>query len=159
MPIGTGNQVIPGLGSHHIAIQTTDYEASVRFYTEVMGMTEVVGFETGGRRALILDIGDGSHMELFEPIPGTQPSNDADGDIVFHFALQTTDIEAAARTRPRRRHGNHRRTEDRSDGTAEYQSGIFQGTERRGGRIYSGQQLEARLPHKSRHRAPRPGNA
>jgi len=95
MPIGTGNQVIPGLGSHHIAIQTTDYEASVRFYTEVMGMTKVVGFETGGRRALILDIGDGSHMELFEPIPGTQPSNDADGDIVFHFALQTTDIEAA----------------------------------------------------------------
>lgn len=87
--------MIAGLGSHHIAIQTTDYEASVRFYTEVMGMTEVVGFETGGRRAVMLDIGDGSHMELFEPIPGTQPSNDATGNIVFHFALQTTDIEAA----------------------------------------------------------------
>lgn len=95
MPIGTKNQVMAGLGSHHIAIQTTDYEASLAFYTEVMGMTEVVGFETGGRRALILDIGDGSHMELFEPIPGTQPSNDATGDIVFHFALQTTDIESA----------------------------------------------------------------
>ena len=95
MPIGTKNQVIAGLGSHHIAVQTTDYEASVRFYTEVMGMTEVVEFETGGRRAVMLDIGDGSHMELFEPIPGTQPSNDATGDIVFHFALQTTDIEAA----------------------------------------------------------------
>ena len=95
MPIGTRNKVIAGLGSHHIAIQTTDYEASVRFYTEIMGMTEVVGFETGGRRAVILDIGDGSHMELFEPIPGTQPSNDANGNIVFHFALQTTDIKAA----------------------------------------------------------------
>ncbi|MCY3917232.1 MAG: VOC family protein [Chloroflexi bacterium] len=95
MPIGTRNKMIAGLGSHHIAIQTTDYEASVRFYTEVMGMTEVVGFETGGRRAVMLDIGDGSHMELFEPIPGTQPSNDATGNIVFHFALQTTDIEAA----------------------------------------------------------------
>lgn len=95
MPIGSKNKVIAGLGTHHIAIQTTDYDASVAFYTEVMGMTEVVGFETGGRRALILDIGDGSHMELFEPIPGTQPSNDATGDIVFHVALQTTDIEAA----------------------------------------------------------------
>ena len=95
MPIGAKNQAIPGLGSHHIAVQTTDYETSVRFYTEVMGMTEVVEFETGGRRAMMLDIGDGSHMELFEPIPGTQPSNDATGDIVFHFALQTTDIEAA----------------------------------------------------------------
>ena len=95
MPIGTRNKVIAGLGSHHIAIQTTDYQASVRFYTEVMGMTEVVEFETGGRRAVMLDIGDGSHMELFEPIPGTQPSNDANGNIVFHFALQTTDIKAA----------------------------------------------------------------
>ena len=95
MPIGTKNKVIAGLGTHHIAIQTTDYEASLAFYSEVMGMTEVVGFETGGRRAVILDIGDGSHLELFEPIPGTQPANDATGDIVFHFALQTTDIEAA----------------------------------------------------------------
>jgi len=95
MPIGTKNKAIPGLGSHHIAVQTTDYEASVAFYTDVMGMTEVVEFETGGRRAVMLDIGDGSHMELFEPIPGTQPSDDATGDIVFHFALQTTDIEAA----------------------------------------------------------------
>ena len=95
MPIGTGNKAIAGLGSHHIAIQTTDYEASVDFYTEVMGMTEVVGFLSQGRRAVILDIGDGSHMELFEPIPGTQPSNDATGNIVFHFALQTTDIDTA----------------------------------------------------------------
>lgn len=95
MPIGTKNQVIAGLGTHHIAIQTVDFEASVTFYTEVLGMTEVVSFETGGRRAVILDIGDGSHLELFEPVPGSQPSNDAAGNIVFHFALQTSDIESA----------------------------------------------------------------
>ena len=95
MPIGNKNSKIAGLGTHHIAVQTVDYEASVKFYTEVMGMIEVVGFESQGRRAVILDIGDGSHMELFEPIPGTQPSNDATGNVVFHFALQTTDIEQA----------------------------------------------------------------
>ena len=95
MPIGTQNQAIAGLGTHHIAIQTVDYEASLKFYTEVMGMTEVVGFENQGRRVAILDIGDGSHIELFEPIPGTQPANDATGNVVFHFALQTTDIESA----------------------------------------------------------------
>ena len=95
MPVGNKNSKIAGLGTHHIAVQTVDYEASVRFYTEVMGMSEVVGFESEGRRAVILDIGDGSHMELFEPIPGTQPSNDATGNVVFHFALQTTDIESA----------------------------------------------------------------
>ena len=95
MPIGNKNRKIAGLGTHHIAVQTQDYEASVRFYTEVMGMSEVVGFKSEGRRAVILDIGDGSHMELFEPIPGTQPSSDATGNVVFHFALQTTDIESA----------------------------------------------------------------
>ena len=95
MPIGNKNRKIAGLGTHHIAVQTQDYEASVRFYTEVMGMSEVVGFKSEGRRAVILDIGDGSHMELFEPIPGTQPSSDATGNVVFHFALQTTDIKAA----------------------------------------------------------------
>lgn len=95
MPIGNKNSKIAGLGTHHIAVQTVDYEASLKFYTEVMGMSEVVGFENQGRRAVILDIGDGSHMELFEPIPGTQPSNDATGNVVFHFALQTTDIESA----------------------------------------------------------------
>ena len=95
MPIGNKNSKIAGLGTHHIAVQTQDYEASVRFYTEVMGMSEVVGFKSEGRRAVILDIGDGSHMELFEPIPGTQPSSDATGNVVFHFALQTTDINAA----------------------------------------------------------------
>ena len=95
MPIGNKNSKIAGLGTHHIAVQTVDYEASVRFYTEVMGMSEVVGFKSEGRRAVILDIGDGSHMELFEPIPGTQPSSDATGNVVFHFALQTTDIKAA----------------------------------------------------------------
>ncbi len=95
MPVGNKNSKIAGLGTHHIAVQTVDYEASVRFYTEVMGMSEVVGFENEGRRAVILDIGDGSHMELFEPIPGTQPSGDATGNVVFHFALQTTDIESA----------------------------------------------------------------
>ena len=95
MPVGNKNRKIAGLGTHHIAVQTVDYDASVRFYTEVMGMSEVVGFVSEGRRAVILDIGDGSHMELFEPIPGTQPSSDATGNVVFHFALQTTDINAA----------------------------------------------------------------
>ncbi len=95
MPIGNKNSKIAGLGTHHIAVQTVDYEASVKFYTEVMGMSEVVGFENQGRRVVILDIGDGSHMELFEAIPGTQPSNDATGNVVFHFALTTSDIEPA----------------------------------------------------------------
>ena len=95
MPIGTQNQTIAGLGCHHIAVQTQDYEASVAFYTEVMGMNKAVEFKAGGRRIALLDIGDGSHLELFEPVPGTSPSGNAEGNVVFHFALATTDIEPA----------------------------------------------------------------
>ena len=95
MPIGTRNQTMPGLGSHHIAVQTQDYAASLAFYTEVMGMELVAEFGSPQRRICLLDIGDGSHIELFEPEPGTTPSGNADGNVVFHFALATTDIEAA----------------------------------------------------------------
>ena len=95
MPIGTMNQKIAGLGTHHIAVQTQDYEASIAFYTEVMGMVQTAEFSAGGRRICLLDIGDGSHLELFEPVPGTSPSGDAEGNVVFHFALATSNIEAA----------------------------------------------------------------
>ena len=95
MPIGNKNHAIAGLGTHHIAVQTQDYEASVAFYTEVMGMQKVVEWSGGDRRIALLDIGDGSHLELFEPVPGTRPSGDATDNVVFHFALATTDIANA----------------------------------------------------------------
>ncbi len=95
MPIGNKNQAIAGLGTHHIAVQTRDYEASLTFYTEVMGMEKAVEFEAGGRRIALLDIGDGSHLELFEPLPNAEPAGDPSNDVLFHFALATSDIAAA----------------------------------------------------------------
>ena len=92
MPVGNRNQAIAGLGSHHIAVQTRDYEASIAFYTNVMGMAQTAEFSAGGRRITLLDIGDGSHLELFEPVPGSAPSGEASNDVLFHFALATTDI-------------------------------------------------------------------
>lgn len=95
MPVGNKNSKIAGLGTHHIAVQTQNYENSIAFYTEVMGMERTVEFSAGGRRISLLDIGDGSHLELFEPLPGSSPSGDATDNVVFHFALTTTDIEPA----------------------------------------------------------------
>ena len=71
MPVGSKNQEIAGLGTHHIAVQTQDFQASVAFYTEVMGMQKMVEWDGSGRRIALLDIGDGSHLELFEPVAGT----------------------------------------------------------------------------------------
>jgi glyoxylase I family protein len=94
MPTGTTNRQIPGCGTHHIALQTRDWDASLRLYRDVLGMQIVAEFGTPERRILLLDIGDGSHMELFAPQPGAadQP---AAADLFPHIALATTDTRQA----------------------------------------------------------------
>jgi glyoxylase I family protein len=90
MPIGTTNRQIPGCGAHHIALQTHDWDASLRLYRDVLGMQIVAEFGPAERRILFLDLGDGSHMELFAPLPATadQP---ASANMFTHIALATTD--------------------------------------------------------------------
>lgn len=98
MPIGNKNQIIAGLGSHHIAIQTPNWNASEKFYVDVMGMEKIVQVQFGSpeRHLALFDIGDGSHMELIESTPDSfNPDTKSINDPILHFALTTTDIEAA----------------------------------------------------------------
>ena len=97
MPLGSKNTVVKGCGTHHIAVQTRDWEASLKLYRDVLGMSEVTRFEgSDGQTIMLLDAGDGSHIELFEPLTNTpQPSDKAANDPVIHFALATTDTRAA----------------------------------------------------------------
>ncbi len=94
MPIGTTNRQIPGCGAHHIALQTRDWDASLRLYRDILGMRIVAEFGTPERRILLLDIGDGSYLELFAPLPGAddQPVN---ANLLTHVALATTDTRQA----------------------------------------------------------------
>lgn len=95
MPIGTKNTVIAGGGVHHIALQTRDWEASLRLYQGVLGMTEVTRFTGGdGQTIMLLDAGDGCYLELFEPTENT-PTGAATNDPLTHIALATTDARAA----------------------------------------------------------------
>ena len=92
------NRVLPGLGTHHIAVQTRDWEASLKLYRDVLGMEIVADFEGASpkRRILLLDIGDGSHMELFDTYAGsTKPCNDITTDPIFQFALTVDDTRSA----------------------------------------------------------------
>ncbi len=96
MPLGTQNTVIPGAGCHHIAVQAREWEASLRLYRDVLGMPIVAEFGSPERRILLLDMGDGSHIELFAPKEDTPPpGSPAPNDPVTHFALTTTDTHAA----------------------------------------------------------------
>jgi catechol 2,3-dioxygenase-like lactoylglutathione lyase family enzyme len=88
------NRLIPGCGTHHLAVQTQDLEASLRLYRDVLGMPVVAEFGPPERRILLLDIGDGSHIELFEPPPGFIAP--APGQYpLMHIALRTSDTRQA----------------------------------------------------------------
>jgi glyoxylase I family protein len=94
MPIGTTNRLIPGCGAHHIALQARDWEASLRLYRDVLGMQIVAEFGTPERRIVLLDLGDGSHLELFAPQP-TTADQPASANVFTHIALATTNTRQA----------------------------------------------------------------
>jgi glyoxylase I family protein len=81
---------------HHISIQTRDWDASLQFYRDVLGMEIVAEFGPPERPIVLLDAGDGSHIELFAPDPDLESSEkQTASNLIIHFALATTDTHAA----------------------------------------------------------------
>lgn len=85
------NAAIGGGGFHHIAMRVKDFDASVRFYTEGLGFRKGISWGEGAKRAIMLDTGDGNYVELFA---GGTDAPKPEGAIL-HFALRTTDCDAA----------------------------------------------------------------
>jgi glyoxylase I family protein len=88
------NPILGGGGFHHVCIKTRDWERTLRFYTEVLGCTEKIAwnFRDTGRRAVMLDTGDGNYIEIFED-PAYAPAPDG---AILHFALRTTKLDEVA---------------------------------------------------------------
>lgn len=96
MPVGTLNTIIPGCGMHHISIQTKDWDASLRLYRDVLGMKEVATFGSTEVPIMLLDMGDGSHVELIAPrTDSSSVEQSTAGCPILHFAIATTDTRAA----------------------------------------------------------------
>lgn len=95
MPKGTRNPILAGGGVHHVAIQTLDLEASLRFYRDTLGMTVAEVIERPGRTLYWLDAGDGTLVELFSPVADPAKLPAASTFPVPHFAFATTDTRAA----------------------------------------------------------------
>ncbi len=87
------NKKISGMGFHHINLKATDFDKSVKFYTEVLGMTPVCSWENNGTRVQMLDVGDGGIVEIGSDYAGQVP-----GGLWAHFALKVDDVEAAYNT-------------------------------------------------------------
>lgn len=75
-------------GFHHVAIKAFDFEATVKFYTEVLGFKPRIawGKET---KAIMLDSGDGNYLEVFSNGPEQQKP---EGPII-HMAFRTEDVD------------------------------------------------------------------
>lgn len=88
----SGSALVSGI--HHISVHTADLDASLRLYRDLLGMTVVNEFGTPERRILLLDSGDGSHIELTAPAsaPAHTPTAEAP---LLHIALRSADVRGA----------------------------------------------------------------
>lgn len=85
------NDIIKGLGFHHIALKANDFEKSVEFY-KALGLKEMVGWGEGDKRIAMFDLGDGGRIELFAG--GNDADFPAEGKYM-HFAMCCDDVDEA----------------------------------------------------------------
>jgi glyoxylase I family protein len=84
------NLKLRGGGLHHVAIAASDFERSLRFYTEGLGFRNVLTFPEEGQTVAMLDTGDATYVELFSGGSGKRPSGS-----ILHLALRTSDCDKA----------------------------------------------------------------
>ena len=77
-------------GIHHVAIKVKDFDRSLAFYTQVLGMAPTISWGEGDGRAVMLDCGEGACVEIFAGGKG----NLAEG-AWMHLALKVSDVDGA----------------------------------------------------------------
>ena len=85
------NKKIPNIGVHHVAIKAFDFDKSIKFYTEGLGFEKVAEWGEGAGRAAMLDIGNGSHFEIF----ANGNANEQQDAKFAHFAFATSNPDVA----------------------------------------------------------------
>ncbi len=77
-------------GFHHLAVKVRDYEKSLEFYINGLGLEVKYQWGEVGKRAAMIDLGNDNYIEVFEG------GNDkAEEKYYQHFALATDDCDAA----------------------------------------------------------------
>ncbi|MEM9419639.1 MAG: VOC family protein [Planctomycetota bacterium] len=60
------NPILKNSGIHHVAISTADFSRSISFYRDVLGCKPTMLWGPAGERGVMLDVGDGNYVEVFE---------------------------------------------------------------------------------------------
>jgi glyoxylase I family protein len=77
-------------GFHHVCVKTRDWDATMRFYCDVLGCTPKVAWRSAPERAVMLQIpGAQSYVEVFEDLRYQPQPNGS----ILHFALRTDRLD------------------------------------------------------------------
>lgn len=88
------NAVLGGGGFHHVAIRVSDFDRTVKLYTDIFGFKEKIRWGEGDKRSIMLDTGDGNYMEVFAGGRKMDPVGEmwAAGPFI-HVAFRTTRLK------------------------------------------------------------------
>jgi len=78
-------------GFHHIALRAKDFDATVRFYLEGLGLAQTAAWGEGDGRAVMLHAGNGNSLEIFA---GGTDAPKPEG-AYLHLAFATDDCDVA----------------------------------------------------------------
>lgn len=86
------NEIVKGCGFHHVAVRTSCWEESLKFWCDGMGFHLALEWGEAPERACLLDTGDGNYLELFERPPLEELEAESP---ILHFCFRTDDVDAA----------------------------------------------------------------
>lgn len=87
------NDIVKGMGFSHMALGVSDFDKSMKFYTD-LGLKLYAQWGEGDSRVALLDIGDGSKLEIF----AGKKNMPIEGCRWMHFAFAVQDVEKAYAT-------------------------------------------------------------
>jgi len=83
-------------GFHHAALKARDFDASVKFYQEGLGMRPTIAWGQGDGRAVMLDAGNGNNMEVFAGAAARPTRRPGEPEpLLLHLAFRTPSCDAA----------------------------------------------------------------
>lgn len=91
------NDIIKGMGFHHIALRCKDFDKSLQFYKAIGCKVAVLWGEAPHCSAMV-DVGDGGRIELFSDGVEEKTEIDTQSGEWLHLALTADDPDAAFAT-------------------------------------------------------------